>query len=495
MSNADNSKNKKYTALAWSLAALVLAIAIPLNLIFERLNVTFDMTPNSLYTLTDTTTKLLSQYDAEGIVVDVYFLGEMKEMEEDLEMLAMYRTLLEYQEFSCFHLISFDPDTQPQLKKEIDPDGVYNLSKYDFIFKYNDMVKRIPASLMYTYETEQDSNGNTKVLSAEFRAEGYFTGAMYSVITGERPVVYFLEGHGEHPMSDFTRLQTNLANYNYGSETLNLMNAEAVPDDACMIIMAGPKVDITEDEFNKLNDYLDKGGNLSLLMTPNSDKTSYSYLESIMYTFCIGMHYDTVHETDAKRHVSNNNQIYMVDLVPAREEAEYDLTSGLLRDSTLIPYMPASRSFYSIYNENYTTNLCSDLIRTATTAVSEPCGGLLADPEPIEGSQLSLAMSSQSAVRNNAKLAVFGSAEFMTDAILNTDTGAYFISPMYLYISTISWMYNSDVDMNIDNKSKTYDELPINSDDSAKAYMIVFLALPVLVAIGGVVVWLRRKDA
>ena len=49
------AKNKRYTALAWILAILVLAVAVPLNLIIERLNINFDMTPNSMYTLTDTT--------------------------------------------------------------------------------------------------------------------------------------------------------------------------------------------------------------------------------------------------------------------------------------------------------------------------------------------------------------------------------------------------------------------------------------------------------
>ena len=40
-----NKKNRRFTALAWILAILVLAVAVPLNLIFDRLNLTADMTP------------------------------------------------------------------------------------------------------------------------------------------------------------------------------------------------------------------------------------------------------------------------------------------------------------------------------------------------------------------------------------------------------------------------------------------------------------------
>lgn len=492
MKNAVNSKNKRFTALAWSLAALVLAVAIPLNLIFDRLNITFDVTPNSLYTLTKTSTDYLESLDAQNIVVDVYFLGELTELEDETELLALYRTILAYKEYPCFHLEDFDPDTNPQKLKEINPDNFYNLSKYDFMFVYGDMVKRIPASLMYTYEYNTDEQGDVSVVSAEFCAENYFTGAMKSVVDGVQPTVYFLEGHGERPLSDYTKLVANLGNYNYGAKTLNLMNAEAVPEDACIVVAAGPMRDLSEAEYHKLCDFLENGGNLSLLMTPNSDAIAYPYFEAIMQSFCIGMDYNRVYESDTARHTSGNPYIYMVELMPASEESEIDLTSGLLDDTTIIPYMPAARSFYSIYGSNYTTCQLDSLICTQTTAIGEPYGGTAKDPEEITGQNMTLAMYSMDSLRNDAKLTVFGSAEFLTDEANET---AYYIAPLYLYLSTITWMYNSDVDMNIANKTKVYDELPVNSGDSARGLMALFIAAPCVVLVAGIVVWLRRKDA
>ena len=90
-----NKKNRKFTALAWVLAILVLVVAIPLNLIFDRLNVTMDMTPNSMYSLSKTTTDYLNELDSKGITVDVYFLTEMEELEGDLEVLALYQDTIE----------------------------------------------------------------------------------------------------------------------------------------------------------------------------------------------------------------------------------------------------------------------------------------------------------------------------------------------------------------------------------------------------------------
>ena len=152
------AKNKRFTAIAWILAILVLAVAVPLNLIFERLNINFDMTPNSMYTLTDTTKEYLEELDAKGVKVDVYFLTKLEDLQSDLECLALYRTLLAYKEHPCFNLIDFDPDTEPERLRSINPDNKFNLSSGDFLFVYGDMVKRLPGTMMYTYGTDADNN-------------------------------------------------------------------------------------------------------------------------------------------------------------------------------------------------------------------------------------------------------------------------------------------------------------------------------------------------
>lgn len=486
-------KNKKYTAIAWSLAALILAVMIPLNLIFGRLNLNIDMTSNSMYTLTKTTTDYLDSLDAQDIVVDVYFLSPLEVLDGELELLALYRTLLAYDEYECFNLIDIDPDTEPQALNQLNPDGFYNLSDYDFMFVYGDMVKRIPASLMYTYQYNVDeTSGEQSVVSATFNAENYLTGAMKSVVDGVEPTVYFLEGHGETPLSEMTKLQASLGNYNYGAKTLNLINAEEVPEDACIVMVAGPTSDITDAEYEKLSDFLDDGGNLTLLMTPNDDPISYTNLSTLMLEFCIGMDYNRIYETDTARHASGDPYTFMCDLVPASSDADIDLTAPLLEDSSILTYMPASRSFYSIFGTNYGTCNIDTLISTQVTAYAEPYGGTFEDPDPIEGKELYLAMYSEDTLRKNAKMAVFGSAEIITDKANET---AYFINPLNLFLSTITWMYNSDVDMNIDNKEKTYDSLNVNSEDAATGYIALFVAVPCVVALAGIIIWLRRKDA
>lgn len=491
-------KNHRFTALAWVLAALVLAVAIPVNLIFDRLNINFDMTPKGMYTLTETTTKYLNELDANGTVVDVYFLNEIENIENDVTVLDFYQTLMHYNEHPCFNLIDFDPDTDPETLRKINPDGIYNLKDNDFFFVCNGNTKRVQGGKIYVQQVTETSSGETVAVSEEFCAERMFTGAMMSVVEGIVPTIYFLEGHGEHPLSDFSRLTANLANFNYACRTLNLMTETEIPDDACIIVSAGPTADLTDDEFDKLYAFTEQGGHISLLMTPNEAAVSYRNYERLMQSYCLAMDYNRIYESDNGRHKNDDPYTFMCNLMPAAPDAADDLTAELINGEKggLLTYMPASRSFYSIYGSNYSSLSIDTLISTETTAVAEPFGGTIEDPEKVEGKELSVAMYSVDTLRNNSKLAVFGSAEFLTDAVMN-DAGMkdFFVMPTYLFSATITWMQDSEIDVNIPNKETTYDTIRVGSSKEATGLLVVFIGYPLLIAVTGVIVWLRRKDA
>lgn len=483
-----NKKNKRFTALAWVLAILVLAVAVPLNLIFDRLNLTADMTPNSLYSLSKTTTNYLDELDSRGITVDVYFLMELEELDNDLELLALYRTIQNYDAHPCFNLIDFDPDTDPAQLRKLNPNNKYNLSSGDFLFVYGDMVKRLPGNLLYTFGT--DSEG--VIQNAEFRGENLFTGYMKSVVEGELPMLYFLEGHGEVSLSSMSQLEANLQNNNYGAASLNLTISRAVPDDCRILVINNPQYDITTDEYEKIYAYTQNGGNLSVLVNPNESDTRYTNLERLLSGYCITMNYDRVTETDENRHSHKEPYAMMCNITEASEDATENLTEALLPKNNDLPtFMPYSRSFQTYYGANIATVNMDPLILTDVTARSDPFGGQQLDPKPKEGQALALAMYAVDTMRSNSKLIVFGSGDIITD---EGSKQAAFINPLQLFLTSVTWMYNSDVDMNIANKERTYDTLSVKSSGEASTLIGVFAAFPILVAVAGVLIWLRRRN-
>lgn len=483
-----SKKNLKFTTIAWIMAAMLLVIIIPLNIVASLFDVKLDLTENHLYSLTDSSKKYLSGIDKK---VDFYLLMDMDELKSDSETMALSNILEEYSEFDCINFIDVDPDANPEIRDELNPDGYMTLSSGDMIIRCGDHTKRIPGNSMYSNIYDDDGN----ITGEFFNGENYITGAIKSVVEGIMPSVYFLIGHGEKTIEDdYTRFRQNLENYNYRAKELNLSTSDSVPDDAAIVIAAAPQTDITDQEMAKLESFMDRGGNLSLLMSPNDSDKNYKNIEKIMNRYGIGMDYNIVSETDPSRHVSDDKKQIMVNLVDVssvEDENVTDLTSGLIEASSLIPYMPASRSFYQYMPDDTSSLTVCPLIETYDTAVGTPYGGEEIDPDEIAG-LLYLAAYSQDRSRNDSKLVVMGNAEFIDNENLQND---FVVVPVLLYLSTITWMYDSDIDMNISAKSDKNDYMTLKSKEDSNAMIIILNAAPIIVAVSGIFIWLKRRHA
>jgi hypothetical protein len=153
--------------------------------------------------------------------------------------------------------------------------------------------------------------------------------------------------------------------------------------------------------------------------------------------------------------------------------------------------MPASRSFFNYAGDNFSSlNICP-LIQTYDTAESHEFGG----NESFETEMIApfyLAGYSEDPTRNNSKLVVMGNAEFIDDEHLES---GYTIVPLNLYLTTISWMADSNIDMNIPSRERTYDYMTLETKDDTNVVLGLMVAAPIVVALAGVLVWLKRRNS
>ncbi|MGN1480754.1 MAG: hypothetical protein ACI4WO_02460, partial [Porcipelethomonas sp.] len=91
-----------------------------------------------------------------------------------------------------------------------------------------------------------------------------------------------------------------------------------------------------------------------------------------------------------------------------------------------------------------------------------------------------------------SKMVVMGNAEFIDDENLQE---SYVIVPVYLYLSTITWMYNSDVNMGIPSREKSYDYMTLKSENEANSVLIILCTAPIVVAAAGVLIWVKRRHS
>jgi len=87
--------------------------------------------------------------------------------------------------------------------------------------------------------------------------------------------VYFLQGHGEHPLNTtkegMSEAVNNLENKGFKVNPLNLVESSAIPDNTNAIIIAGPKRKLFEQEVTTLQKYADQGGSLFVMIDPETD--------------------------------------------------------------------------------------------------------------------------------------------------------------------------------------------------------------------------------
>src|SRR5215211_1660478 len=108
-----------------------------------------------------------------------------------------------------------------------------------------------------------------------FASETEIIKGMLRLLNPGNNVVYFLTGHGERDIeqageTSMTRAKSTLESKNYTVKTLNLLSENKIPDDASLIVIAGPTKPVSQEEVDLLKDYLDKGGSLIVMEDPSA---------------------------------------------------------------------------------------------------------------------------------------------------------------------------------------------------------------------------------
>ena len=116
--------------------------------------------------------------------------------------------------------------------------------------------------------------GDRKEIVA-FASETEILKGMLRLLNPGNHVVYFLTGHGERDVEQaseaaMTRAKSALESKNYVVKTLNLLAENQIPEDASVIVIAGPAKPVADDEVNLLKDYLAKGGSLIVMEDPTA---------------------------------------------------------------------------------------------------------------------------------------------------------------------------------------------------------------------------------
>ncbi|MCL2740715.1 MAG: GldG family protein, partial [Oscillospiraceae bacterium] len=257
-----NLKKMRYGTMSVIMITAVLFSIVFLNMIFDSLELKLDLTGNKLYSLTDVSKEILRGTADRQITVYGMFDDGRNLSDAYREFVEI---LKEYNKFPNISVRYIDPDRNPGIIKELDPQGIKGIKRNDFVVQCGSHVKKLIVSDLLQYSEIDNATMSRQVQGN--KAEQVFTSAIRTVHTGDQPVVYFTEGHAEGNLSyEYSNFREQLEINNFDTRSLNLMSVPAVPDDAVALIMLAPKSDLVQDEKLKIDDFLLTGGKLLIFI-------------------------------------------------------------------------------------------------------------------------------------------------------------------------------------------------------------------------------------
>lgn len=459
---------------AAALAAVVLVLVILVNLVVRAIPTRyteFDLSESGLFTLSESSKTVAKNIDTD---VTIYYLAETGD--EDV----LITKLLNNYAAQNVHIRweGKDPALYPTFAAQY---GAQNSANGSLILTCGEKSTVLDASDLYTEDySNYYLNGSSSVT---FDGESKLTAALYRLTSGEERCAYYTTNHGEQALTD--TLKAALENQNLAVSALDLLSSE-IPDDCALLIINVPAQDLSSagallDEMSALHSYLERGGKL-LVTTDSYNKTP--NLDALLAEFGLSRTEGLVVEGDSS-HVLNSYPPYYL-LPDYASAAESGILDGVDKNRKVLLQMAQGITLTE------TENVISEaLLTTSDSAYSKAAGYEMTTIEKEDGDPDGPFTLAAYARREDTE------AEVVWVNCGNMDNeGIYQVVPgnvsfLQACAATLAGQESTAL-----IESKALDAAPItvaNSTSVGLGLVFVILLPAAVLAVGGVVVVLRRR--
>ncbi|MCD7866195.1 MAG: Gldg family protein [Clostridiales bacterium] len=424
-----------------------------------------DVTNQKLYTLTEDTYTVLDDLDQD---VTLYMLSAEDEADDIIS-----KTLKRYAEASDHITVEYvDPTVSPNFYStytDTTPteDSVIVVSgDYSKVIDYYDI-----------YEYTVDYTTYTQSISA-YDGEGQITSAISYVTSGDMQTVYIIAGHGETELdSSFTDALEKL---NLSVEDLTLLTEDAVPDDAAAVIINGPTSDFSEDDAQKIIDYLASGGK-ALITTSYESTGDMTNFDSVLAEYGMQVSQGIVMESDRSSYYQ-----YPFYLLPNIVSA--DQTANVEGYIMIVDAQAVTN-----IDEDSETLTFTSLLESSSSAYLKTNLDTMTTYEKEDGDEEGTFILGANVVDSETGADV----TVITSVVAFNDTVDSYVSGqnLELFKGIVSDYSDSETAVSIDAKEYTYDYLSVNQSFVIASAILLIVCLPIVLIVLGILIWLRRRKA
>jgi len=451
------ARQTRYAAYATVYIIVILGVLVVANFLANRYNKSFDATANKRFSLSDQTKKIVGDLKQD---VTIQYFDRPSGMQTGKDLLDRYANL------------------SPKVHVE-----------------YVDLLKKpqLARAANITHEGAAVVEIGAKKEEAKTFDEEGVTGAMIRAIKGGARTVCVISGSGEHRVEDssadgFSEFQTSVQKDNYQVKTINPLQKPDIPTDCTVLVVAGPTGDYIQPTVDAIKKYVEGGGRALIMLDPPlkvgrreiSDNKTFS---DMLAGWGITADKDLLLDENPLGQLAGLGP--EVPLVTAYES--HAIVNDLAGTAT---GFPISRSLET-KNADHTS--VSKLFGTSADSYSTynlSSAEIRIDPNKDKKGPFTLAAAvtyDTGKPNSQGRLVVVGNSRWASNSFLR------FNGNRNLLLNMMNWL-SSDEDL-ISIRPKENEDRRVNLT-RAQFLMVRTVSqflLPLVVIIGGVLVWVRRR--
>jgi len=464
-------KKFKHGSLITLYTCVFLTALILINLAVGKLNLSKDLTKSKLYSLSEQTNKILTNNKQNITIYGFYESGK--------EDYSINTILTQYKGQNKNIKVQYvDPNKYPQIAQKYSTDD-YKIGIGSLVVESGSNFKVIDPNSLVNYDYSNPESPTAQSIAIEQA----ITSAVIYVTSEKSTTINTLQGHSESDISEQISKQLQLENYTVSP--INLTTKEGSLKEDSLLLVLSPKRDLSQSEADDIKNYLSKGGRALFLM--NLTENELPNFQSVLKDYGIAMQRAITIEGNSQ--YVTQNPIYLLPM-----QQPHEITNSLINNNLRV-LVPGCQSIKTLDNKK-----SSLTVETLLTTTSDSWGKVNLQTTTLdkEANDLSGPFNIAMAITDKAsdsktkdtKLVVVANGSF-TNSQISSSTGN---ANLDFFMNSVNWI--QDKKDNIAIRPKTLDNYPLEiSEFSRLSYTgFVVIAIPAIIVIAGVIVWIRRKN-
>ncbi len=500
-------KKFKYGTLATVITVVFIAIVVVVNIICgvldNRYNWDIDLTSSGLYEIDEQTVAYLNQLSSD---VELVVLANESDFQGNNMLKVISETLDRFKAEANGHITVkyVDMTTNPDAVKKYSANYNGEFEQGDIVISCDELVRVAKFDDVLRQESSIDYTTYTQVVNYTFIGEQTLISGIMGV-TDLNPikVAVITKNNGnaiyhQYDSYNFQRVIELLDKNNYLYTEVDINNDHLDPSEYALAVLCAPTNDLTEAQVQKITDFLYNGGeytrNLVYFGSPYQTETP--NLNALLETWGLAVGDAVIYEGDDKTAQYVSTAMGNMMQIPVVNMSESDYHSAFA-DNKLPIVAPLCRPLELLF-ENNSGRSTEALLTTNDTAYLYP---LVSDSDEEfdesnaeTGEFVIAAMATQVyneiGTSSYSRVLAFSSAWFMDYYV--TQSASY--NNAEYFIGVLNKVCGKESVLTIAEKSLDPTTITITEAQVKGIRNVTVLVIPLIIAVIGVVVYVRRKN-